>query len=340
MTRLALVGLGFMGQTHFRLHQGSDRIQFVAVCDKLPERVAEQTVSLAGNIGGDPTPLDMSALQRFTSLEDLLATAEVDCVDLCTPTYLHAEQAVRCLEAGKHVICEKPMALSLEQGQRMIAAARAAGKFLFIAQCIRFWPAYEVLAQMVADGALGRIVSAKFTRLSATPVWSESNWILDPDLSGGALLDLHIHDVDFIASLWGTPPAVSTVAGNRFTVGDKVDHVSTQYLYSDFACVAEGGWAMPPGFPFQMAYQVVGEQGVLDFSTAHDPALVLFRMDGEKVLPELEPGAGYAREMEYFFSCIENNEPPTRVTPEDALESVRICLAERESALTGKPVAL
>jgi predicted dehydrogenase len=340
MTRLALVGLGFMGQTHFRLHQASPDVEFVAACDKLPERVAEQAVSLAGNLGGDPTPLDLSALQRFTSLDDLLATAEVDCVDLCTPTYLHADQAVRCLEAGKHVICEKPMALNVEQGQRMIDAARAAGRFLFIAQCIRFWPAYEVLAKMVADGSLGRLISAKFTRLSPTPAWSESGWLLDSDLSGGALLDLHIHDVDFIASLWGSPPAVSTVAANRFSVGDKVDHVFTQYLYDDFACVAEGGWAMPPGFPFQMAYQVLGEKGVLDFSTQHDPALVLYTINGERIIPEVEPGAGYARELEYFYGCLAGCRAPQRVTPEGALQSVRICLAERESARTGRAVVL
>jgi predicted dehydrogenase len=282
----------------------------------------------------------MSALQRFTSLDDLLAAAQVDCVDLCTPTYLHAEQAVRCLEAGKHVICEKPMALNVAEGRRMIDAASAAGKFLFIAQCIRFWPAYEVLARMVADGSLGRVVSAKFTRLSATAGWSEGGWLLDSDLSGGALLDLHIHDVDFLTSLWGLPPAVRTVAANRFSAGDRVDHVSTQYLYPDFACVAEGGWAMSPAFPFQMAYQVLGEKGVLDFNTLNDPALMFYPMEGDKCAPDVEPGAGYAREMDYFFSCLTTGHAPTRVTPEQALQSVRVCLAERESARTGEAVAL
>jgi predicted dehydrogenase len=193
---------------------------------------------------------------------------------------------------------------------------------------------------MVADGSLGRIVSAKFTRLSATPGWSEGGWLLDTDLSGGALLDLHIHDVDFLTSLWGRPPAVSSVAGNRFSVGAKVDHVSTQYLYPDFACVAEGGWGMAPGFPFQMAYQVLGENGVLDFNTQNDPALMFYPFEGDSYAPALEPGAGYEREMAYFFGCLASGQAPRRVTPEDALQSVRICLAERESAQTGKAVAL
>jgi len=340
MIRLALVGLGFMGQTHFRLHQEAPGVDLVAVCDKLPERVAEQAPSLAGNLGGDPTPLDLSAVARFTSFSDLLAAGGLDCVDLCTPTFLHADMAVQALEAGLHVICEKPMALTVPECQRMIDAARANDRLLFIAQCIRFWPAYEVAADMIARGALGRIVSAKFTRLSATPVWSESNWILDPSLSGGALLDLHIHDVDFLASVFGTPPAVLARAANRFTVGPKVDHVVTQYLYEDFICVAEAGWAMPPGFPFIMAFQILGDQGLLDFALGRDPALVLYRPEGEQVLPEISPETGYVREMAYFVQCMESGRAPERVTPESARESVRICAAEFESARSGKPIAL
>lgn len=340
MIRLALVGLGFIGQTHFRVHQQVPGVQLLAVCDKIPERVAAQVPSLAGNLGGDPTPLDLSALARFTSFAELLAAGGLDCVDLCTPTFLHADMAVQALEAGVHVICEKPMALSVADCQRMIDAARANDRSLFIAQCIRFWPAYEVAADMITRGALGRIVSAKFTRLSATPRWSESNWILDPSLSGGALLDLHIHDVDFIASVFGTPPAVFSRAANGFTVGPKVDHVLTQYLYDDFVCVAEAGWAMPPGFPFVMAFQILGDQGLLDFALGRDPSLVLRRPNGEQVVPEVSSETGYEREMAYFFECIESGCAPARVTPESACESVRICAAEFESAQTGKLVAL
>jgi predicted dehydrogenase len=193
---------------------------------------------------------------------------------------------------------------------------------------------------MVAAGSLGRIVLAKFSRLSSMSRRWGDNWFHHTELSGGALLDLHIHDVDFLASLWGLPPAVSSVAANRLSTGDKVDYVLTEYLYPDFACVAEGGWAMAPGFPFQMAYQVLGEQGLLDFSSLRDPALMFYPVDGEKHALEVEPGSAYDRELAYFFNCIATNQAPTRVTPEDALQAVRICLAERESGMTRKPVAL
>jgi predicted dehydrogenase len=329
-----------MGQNHFRTYAEVPGAQLVAVADKVPERVASEAASLSGNLGGDPHPLDLCHLSRYTSLDEVLADESVDCVDLCTPTHLHAEMTVRALEAGKHVICEKPMALNVAEGERMIAAAEASDRLLFIAQCIRFWPAYEVLAEMIAAGDLGRLVSAKFTRLSSAPTWAESGWLLDTDLSGGALLDLHIHDVDFLLSVLGAPPAVLARAGNRISSGEPVDHVITTYLYEDLVCVAEGGWGFPAGFPFYMGFQVLGEQGCLDFGLSNDPPLAFYRADGERVIPDYPAGDGYGRELNYFMECLEKGEQPTRVTAQGALEAVGVVAAERESVRTGQIVAL
>mgnify|MGYP002682496840 CR=1 FL=1 len=116
------------------------------------------------------------------------------------------ETAVEATRIGAMDFLEKPMALSIEECDEMIAAAEANDRLLFIAQCIRFWPAYEKLAEMIKSGEFGKVVSAKFTRLSPTPTWSQDNWLMDTSLSGGALTDLHVHDVDFIISepgVWG-----------------------------------------------------------------------------------------------------------------------------------------
>ena len=171
MIRTALVGLGFMGQQHFALHQGMDSIELLAVCDKLPARAAEQAEAVGGNIG-EAQKLDLSGVGRYTCFDEMLKHEGVEVVDICTPTHLHAAMTVKALEAGKHVICEKPMALNPAECQTMIDAAAANGKLLFIAQCIRFWPEYELLADWVKSGKLGKITSAKFTRLSPPPVWS------------------------------------------------------------------------------------------------------------------------------------------------------------------------
>ena len=338
MIRTGIIGLGFMGQQHFAIHQAMGTVELVAVCDKEERRRAAQAEAVGGNLGEAQT-LDLSAYARCATLEELLAQ-DLDCVDICTPTYLHADMTVKALEAGKHVICEKPMALNTDDCQRMIDAAQANGKQLFVAQCIRFWPAYEKLAEMIKHGQLGKLTSAKFTRISPTPTWSQDDWLMDVSLSGGAVTDLHIHDVDFIISVFGRPKMVCTQGGNRISSGDPVDNVLTQYSYGDFACFAEGGWGFPPTWPFEMSFQVLGEHGALEFSTSKDPSLTFYPAQGDPVHPEVSAETGYQREFAYFIECLETGKHPDRVLPESAMASVEVVMAERESAATGERIAL
>ncbi len=169
---------------------------------------------------------------------------------------------------------------------------------------------------------------------SPPPTWASEGWLSDEALSGGALLDLHIHDVDFILSVLGRPSGVLARAANG------LNHVESTYLYDDVVCTAEGGWSMPGTFPFEMGYQVLGEKGLLEFSLAKDPALQFFPMDGEPVTPEFTPGTGYENELPYFMACVENGETPTRVTPQSARDSVAMIMAEAQSIETGVVVEL
>jgi predicted dehydrogenase len=337
MIRIGLVGMGFMGQQHFQVYQGLAQGEVVAVADKLAERVAAVAPSVGGNLG-EAQGLDLSKQQRYGSLAEMLAAGGLDAVDLCVPTDQHAELAAAALEAGVHVICEKPMALTEGECDRMIAAARSNGRRLMVAQCIRFWPAYEKLTAMVRGGELGRVISAKFWRMSSKPTWSEGGWLLDNARSGGALLDLHVHDADFIVSLWGLPPAVLSRTANLFSVGEGSDHVRTEYLYEGFACSAEGSFAMPASYPFDMAFEVAGEKGLLRFSLGDTPNLRFFPAEGEVSAPEVSEQTGYERELGYFLACLEEEREPERVAPESAREAVRLIEAERESARRGEIV--
>jgi predicted dehydrogenase len=146
--------------------------------------------------------------------------------------------------------------------------------------------------------------------------------------------------VDYLLSVWGTPPAVMTRTANRYSSGEGVDHVLTQYLYEDFVCSAEGSWALPGSFPFNMAFQVMGELGLLSFSLLQEPNLLFYPAQGEPYAPEIAPGTGYERELRYFVDCLEEGREPLRVPPESTRESVRVVAAERESARTGSPVQL
>ena len=333
MVRVGLAGIGFMGQQHFAIYEALEGAEVVAVCDKIPERVAESAASIGGNIG-DAAELDLSAQERYTDFGEMIAAGGLDVVDICTPTYTHADLSCAALEAGLNVICEKPMAMNPDECDRMIAAAQSAGKLLFIAQCIRFWPEYEVLADMVSSGALGKVLAAKFTRQSPPATWASEGWLSDPELSGGALLDLHIHDVDFILSVFGPPKGVLSRAVNG------VDLVESAYLYDDLVCTAEGGWVMPGSFPFEMGFQVLGEKGLLEFTLAKEPMLQFYPADGDPFTPDYEGGTGYDNELAYFVECIESGQAPERVTPESARDSVAMIMAEAESIKSGNVVAL
>jgi predicted dehydrogenase len=336
MVRVGLVGLGFMGQQHFQIYRNMADVELVAVCDADSKRVGETAPSVGGNIG-EAAAIDLSGLTRYVSFDEMLANEELDLVDICTPTHLHAEMTVAALESRRHVVCEKPMARTIEECDQMIGAAQRAGKSLFIAQCIRFWPEYEVLQRMVDGGDLGRITAARFVRQSPTPGWASDGWLMKSELSGGALLDLHIHDVDFILSVFGTPNAVQSRASNIVSSGNPVDHVDTSYIYVDGpVCTAQGGWVMPDSYPFEMGYQVLGTKGLLEFSIGKDPMLMWYPFDGEPSQPEYEPGTGYENELAYFVDCVANDRAPERVTPKSARESVRVIMAEAASIASGE----
>ncbi len=339
MVKVGIVGMGFIGQQHFQTWAEVDGAEVVAVADKQVEKVAAAAQAVGGNVG-EAEPLDLSGVERFTDMEDMLAAGGFDLVDVCLPTVVHAAMTIKALDAGYHAICEKPMALTVDECDDMIATAGKNDKQLFVAHCIRFWPEYEVLAKMIKAGDFGRLVTMKFTRLSPSPFWSQDGWLNDAGKSGGALLDLHIHDADFIMSVMGMPKAVYSRAGHILPDGPKVDHVMTNYLYDDVAVLGEGGWAMPPDYPFEMAFEVLGEKGCLKFSTSNDPTLTFYPFDGDPVVPEFSAATGYQQELEYFSACVENNEVPTRVTAFDARESIRLVLAEKESIESGAAVEI
>jgi len=339
VVRIGILGMGFIGQQHFGTWATVEGAQVVAVADKEVDRVAASAAAVGGNIG-EAAGLDLSGVNRYTSLEDMLAAGGIDAVDVCLPTFLHPVMAEKAMASGVHVVCEKPMALDVAGCDRMLAAADKYGKLIFIAQCIRFWPEYEVLAKMLHGGELGRLVNLKLTRLSASPGWSQGGWLNDAAKSGGALLDLHIHDADYILSLLGMPQAVYSRTGHVALAAPAVDHVITQYIYGDCIVTAEGGWGFPAAYPFEMAFECLGEKGCLRFSSARTPSLQFIPNEGDPWTPEFRATTGYQQELEYFAACIAEGKQPERVPAFQAREAVRLVTAEKQSATTGQVVTL
>jgi predicted dehydrogenase len=259
----------------------------------------------------------------------MLKTEDLDFVVIATPTYLHAEITKNALGHGVHVFCEKPMAYTVEQAESMIDAARNAGKKLMIGQCLRFWPAYVKLKEYIDSGAYGKVNRADFTRLSSTPLWSWQNWYLDHEKSGGAALDLHVHDVDMVNWLFGAPEAVYSTATHAVT---KFDSITTNYKYGDKVVTAVGDWGLPAKAPFRMEFMVRFEKATVTFD---GNGFTVFTND-EIQKPEIPAGDAYYNEIIDFMRQINQDTTETVNPPESSLLSLEIALAEKESAARGE----
>jgi len=338
--RVGIVGLGMMGTTHFKGYRGGPEAEVVAVCDVSGRKLSGDWAEAAGNIDtGAAGRQDLSALRTYDDLGKLLADKEVDLVDLCVPTFQHADFAIRALEAGKHVFCEKPMARTSARAREMIATAKAAGRLLAVGHVLRFWPEYLAMKEMIDDGRYGKVKSAVLTRLSPRPGWTWDNWILDEKRSGGAPLDLHIHDADTVQWYFGRPERVSAV-GTRDAKA--MGHIVGTYHYADGpVVVAEGGWDYPGAFPFRMAASLVFEKAAVEFSTLTSPTLSVYEEGAKAVLhPDVPAQDGYTEELRYFVNCVANDTPPERIAPEEAVSAVALVEAEIEAARSGRPVAI
>ena len=337
MIKVGILGFGFMGRMHFKCYKTLDNVHIVAICDT--DKSKFDKVSVIGNIPGTEQSLDLTEIKLFTDFDNMLKQVELDCISITLPTYMHRDFTIKALEAGIHVLCEKPMALDEKQCQDMIATAKKSGKVLQIGHCIRFWPEYAKTKQIIQSGEYGRVLVATFRRLSSAPEWSWNNWMLETGKSGGALIDLHIHDTDFVQYVFGTPKMVRTAA-IKGPSGD-FDHLITQYIYDDEKIItAEGGWMMAPGFGFEMSFNIILEKATITYDCTRKPTLKIYPIDGEAFTPEVETNDGYLSEITYFIKKVVGQKVPEIITPTDSLNSIKLVLAEKQSANSGKEVTI
>lgn len=317
MMRVGIIGMGFMGGVHLNAWQQTESARVVAVCD--PSPILGKT---KGNIDTGSDELNLDGITIHTDITEMLSSESLDAVSITLPTHLHKIISIQCLEAGLHVLCEKPMALSVEDCTEMIAVAKSVDKELMIAHCIRFWPAYAWLKSTVQNRSFGMVKAAEFSRLTHAPAWSGDSWFSDQSKSGGIALDLHIHDLDFIQYLFGSPESQTskTVRLDNGVAG----HVVTRLDYGSGNIVsATASWLMPESYGFSMSFNVVLEKLAVVFD-GH--GLQAFPVDGEAYAVELEESDGYIGEIRFFADRICGNATQTIITPEQARESVRMAL--------------
>jgi predicted dehydrogenase len=338
MLKIGIAGLGFMGRMHYKCYKALESIEVAAICDVNPN-IEQDTKKAVGNVGEAEGAIDFSNIKLYTDFTKMLKEAKLDVVSITLPTYLHADFSVKALQAGLNVLCEKPMALNVQDCKRMIAEANRSGKVLQIGHCVRFWPEYAKAKQIVDSGKFGRVVAATFQRLGAAPTWGADTWFMDEKRSGGVALDLHIHDTDFVQYLFGMPRAVSSFEA-KGTSGELL-HIVTQYLYDDGKVVtAEGSWAMMPSFGFEMSFNIAMEKATIVYDLTRQPTFKVCPADGQTYTPEVEKGDGWLLEIAHFINSIMGQKVKPVTTLEQSMNSVKIVEAEKKSLRKGQKIPI
>ena len=338
MTRVAVVGLGFMGTTHLGVYARLKSARVTAICDARESALATDTANVQGNIETSQTDLGLDSVNKYTNFENMLADGGFDMVDICLPTPHHEATVVTALQAGYHVICEKPMAPDSAAAQRMIAASTSAGKLFSVAHCLRHWPAYSEAKNIIDSNKYGRVHCADFSRFSHVPGWSVDNWLMDERQSGGPALDVHIHDTDMVLYLCGMPKSLRS--GAFFEKNGLLSKISTQYFYDDRVATSSGGWVHSDSYGFNMRAFYVLDKAIIEMDFSKTPVLTVYPDGGEKFSPDLPDEDGYYFELLDFVHGIEKGTLSGVVSPQSAADSVKICLQEIESARQNREVFL
>jgi predicted dehydrogenase len=334
---VGVIGLGFIGRIHVQAYQHAASAglpcKLVAVCDADATRLTGD-VFTAGNLG-DITQqrlFDPSSVRGFTAVDELLAQPGVNLVSICTHTDTHVELAIKALAAGKQVLVEKPVAGSSAEVQRLAEFAKRAGRLCMPAMCMRFWPGWDWLRDCVVDQRFGRVRSATFQRLGSIPPWG-GGFYADLSRSGGAMLDLHIHDADFIHWCFGPPKAVVTRGS--------LMHLTTVYTYKDGPghVTAEAAWDLAPAAGFRMNYLVNFERATADWDLSRTPPLLLHNAEGSRTV-ELSSLTAYDHEIRQLIEAIAEGRSDLRATLDDAAQVMRTIEAERRSLETGTIIAM
>ncbi|QOJ01446.1 MAG: Gfo/Idh/MocA family oxidoreductase [Phycisphaeraceae bacterium] len=339
---VGVIGLGFMGKTHLGAYAKAAAsgvpCRVVAVSDRDPEGAL--TRAAAGNLDTGSGPAVPPGARRYREAMGLLADPAVDLVSVCTPTDTHATLALAALRAGKHVVVEKPLALTTAE-VRAIAeeSARRPGQVCMPGMVMRFWPGWPWLKERIDEarrggGSFGAFVGLTLQRLGAGPTWNPG-FYRDPSRTGGALTDLHVHDVDFLCWCLGIPERVDS-AGT-------LDHVTTVYRYGAAGphhAAAQGGWGLAPGFPFAIRYTAMFDRATAVFDLAATPALTLYR-DRRAEHPDVPRESAYDLEILHALGAVASAKRretfELRATVADALAASRVLDAERASLASGRP---
>jgi predicted dehydrogenase len=329
MLKIGLLGAGMIGNTHIDgfLSLKTKLARYTAVCDTDDDK--RNALAQKHN------------LRAFADLDEMLADPDIDAVDLCLPSFMHEEFAVKIACAKKHLLIEKPIAFTLEAAQNIFAAARDNGIRVMVAQVLRFWPEYVKIKEICDSGELGDIITVYAARLGQMVTWVD--WYKDPAKSGETLMNLTLHDIDFLHYLLGKPISVYS-AGTRDSNNNYNDVMNIFRFECGANAIVDGSLSMTAGYPFTMRMRVLGTKGTLEFSyTAGEnigpesaSSLMWYRSGGKVERVEVENYDPYRKEIEDFAQCVVAGKDPETVSEQSVMQVLASVLAAKESLIKGE----
>jgi len=332
MVKVAVIGAGFMGETHSAAYAGIQGVTIAGIVARTPRRRRR----LAAKYG----------VPDFGSIEECMQAVGPDFVDICVPPSANLPLVRAAARKGKHIVLEKPIALTLKDADEIIRITRQAGVSLMPAHVLRFWPDYVVIKKALQANRIGTPLSASAQRVCTIP--PNMKWYQDPKLAGGAALSLVFHDFDMLNWLFGRPERVFAT-GHKGDLGSLDDLFCTvSYPGGVEACV-QGSFLMPARFPFTMGLRVLGRKGCIDFrftasvnleereKAGRELKLYTARTQKDLEAPEKDP---FSAELEHFVKCVRTGKSSETVTPQDARLALQVALACVTSAETGRPISI
>ena len=303
MLKVAVVGVGGISGAHIPVWEEMEDAELIALCDIRPEQMEKY-----------------ENIKHYTDFEEMLNNEEIDILDICLPTFLHADYAVKAMERGINVICEKPISLNEEDIDRVYSTAEKYNVKFMVAQVLRFWPEYELLKEIYDTKKYGKLLSGTMTRLGCYPKWSWDGWMMDEKRSGLVPFDLHIHDLDFMVYAFGIPEIKYQY---RSKLPDQ-DFFTVNYDFGDFSINTEASW-YATCYPFTAQFRFQFEDAIV--ANENGKMIIYLRDDGKIDLSEeaegdtgninLPKSDAYANEIHYFFDCVVNDKPVEKINPEE-----------------------
>ena len=341
-TKVAILGAGFIADIHVESYQRFvPEAEIVAVYARNEQKV--QAFAAKHQIP-----------KSFTNLDDLFENSGCDLVDICLPNFLHCEATLKAARAGKHIIIEKPLAVTLEEADEMIAACKNAGVKLMYAEELCFAPKYERVRQMIDENAVGELYMLKQSEKHSGP---HSDWFYDVNLSGGGvLMDMGCHAIEWFrwilknAKVKSVYASMSTVLHKGRTKGEDNAVVIIEFE-NGVTAVSESSWAKHGGMDDKC--EVYGTGGVIYADLFMGNSSLAYSKSGygyalEKAdttvgwtFPIFEEAfnQGYPQELKHFIECVQQDKDPL-VTGEDGRAVLEIIYAAYASMAEGKKISL